>query len=227
MTVIIEKNEKENVEAQMNATGNNVTEVVFILDRSGSMDHLTDDTIGGFNSLLKKQKEEEGDAIVTTVLFDDQYEVLHNGIDIKKVEEITRKEYFARGCTALLDAVGKTLTDIDRRYNDLPAALVPARTMVVIITDGYENASSEFSNDAIRKMVEQRKERGWEFIFLGANIDSFAAAKSLGISRDRAANFKANARGVGECYEAVGEVMYCFRECKDISEDWGRKLEEE
>lgn len=161
---------------------NSLTEMVFILDRSGSMSGLESDTIGGYNSLLEKQRKEVGDATVTTVLFDDKYEMIHDHADIKKVSLLTDREYFARGSTALLDAIGKTINHVGNRHKFAPDSEIPVKTMVVIITNGFENASTEFSQPQIKAMIEHQKEKyGWEFLFLGANID--AVSKIRGQNR--------------------------------------------
>lgn len=204
---------------------NNVTELVFILDRSGSMDPLAEDTIGGYNSLLKKQKELPGKAMVTTVLFDDQYEVLHNGEDLNKVEPLTSATYYARGCTALLDAVGRTLMDVDAKYKGLADFMKPSKTMVVIITDGMENSSREYTYEKVKKMISARREIGWEFVFLGANIDAEAVAENIGIDRNRAARYSANGKAVRRSYEVVEDMAAQVRCNSHISDDWKDSIE--
>lgn len=204
---------------------NDVTELVFILDRSGSMDPLAEDTIGGYNSLLKKQKELPGKAMVTTVLFDDQYEVLHNGEDLNKVEPLTSATYYARGCTALLDAVGRTLMDVDAKYKGLADFMKPSKTMVVIITDGMENSSREYTYEKVKKMISARREIGWEFVFLGANIDAEAVAENIGIDRNRAARYSANGKAVRRSYEVVEDMAAQVRCNSHISDDWKDSIE--
>ena len=204
---------------------NNVTELVFILDRSGSMDPLAEDTIGGYNSLLKKQKQLPGKAMVTTVLFDDQYEVLHNGEDLNKVEPLTSATYYARGCTALLDAVGRTLMDVDAKYKGLADFMKPSKTMVVIITDGMENSSREYTYEKVKKMISARREIGWEFVFLGANIDAEAVAENIGIDRNRAARYSANGKAVRRSYEVVEDMAAQVRCNSHISDDWKDSIE--
>jgi uncharacterized protein YegL len=165
----------------------NLTEIVAILDRSGSMEPLTNDTIGGFNSFLKEQKEVPGEAVLTTVLFNDSYGLLHDRVNIKDVMPVSNNEYVADGSTALLDALGKTINDIGLKLHNTAEDDRPGKVIFFIITDGEENASSEFTNDKVKEMVElQKNTYNWEFIFLGANIDAFSAAKSIGISADRA-----------------------------------------
>lgn len=186
----------------------NLIEMVFILDRSGSMAGLEGDTIGGYNSLLEKQRKEVGDATVTTVLFDDQYEMIHEHAAIGKVSDITNKEYFARGMTGLLDAVGKTINHVGNRHKNALDNEVPSKTMVVIITDGQENASREFTLPQIKKMIKRQKEKyGWEFLFLGANIDAVTTAAGFGISSDRAVTYEADSVGTRMNFDAVSTVV--------------------
>ena len=195
------------------------TEMVFILDKSGSMAGLEDDTIGGFNSMLEKQRALPGEATVTTVLFDSVVSWLHDGRSIMSIDPMTRKDYIAGGCTALLDAVGTTIATVHRRQKNMKDK--PDHTVFVIITDGAENSSHEFSYKEVQKMIRnRRKHSGWEFIFLGANIDAIEAASSLGIHRDRAANYHADRRGTAVNFEAVGEALSTLREEGDIGEGW-------
>lgn len=205
----------------------NLTEMVFILDRSGSMNGLEADTIGGYNSLLEKQRKEVGDATVTTVLFDDQYEMIHDHAAIGKVKDITNKEYFARGCTALLDAVGKTINHVGNRHKNALDSEVPGKTMVVIITDGYENASREYTLPQIKQMIERQKEMfGWEFLFLGANIDAVSTAAGFGITADRAVTYEADSVGTRMNFDAVSQVIGCARNCAPIAGNWKKNIEE-
>ncbi len=205
----------------------NLTEMVFILDRSGSMSHLEADTIGGYNSLLEKQKKEQGDAVVTTVLFDDKYEIIHDNADIKKVNPLTDREYFARGSTALLDAVGKTINYVGHRHKYTRYSEIPQKTMVVIITDGFENASREFSQLQVKSMIEHQKEKyGWEFLFLGANIDAVSTARSYGIAPDRAVKYEADSIGTMTNFEAVNATVSCVRESRPIAPNWKKEIEE-
>jgi uncharacterized protein YegL len=205
-----------------------LTELVFILDRSGSMSGLESDTIGGYNSLLEKQKKEEGQAIVSTVLFDDGYELLHDRADLKEIESITHKEYFVRGTTALLDAVGHTINRMVYVHKHIREEDRPENVMFVITTDGMENASCEYSYKDIKNLISrQKKEYNWEFIFLGANIDAEATAESIGISKDRAANYFSDSRGTLLNYEVVSETVSCLRGKSKISKDWKRKIDDE
>lgn len=185
----------------------NLTELVFILDRSGSMGGLESDTIGGFNSMLKKQKDVEGEAVVTTVLFDDRYELLHDRIPIDGVLPMTDRQYFVRGGTALLDAVGRTIAKIGRAWENTAEPQRPGKVIFVITTDGWENASREFSRAQVRQMITERRNQGWEFTFLGANMDAVEEAESLGIGADRAATYRCDSRGTATNYVAVAEFL--------------------
>ncbi|NLO25693.1 MAG: VWA domain-containing protein, partial [Clostridiales bacterium] len=186
--------------------GSNLTEIVFILDRSGSMAGLESDVIGGFNSFIENQSKMDGRVIVTAVLFDHEYELLWNGIDARKAR-LTSNEYYVRGCTALLDAVGKTILDVERRLSMQPEEKRPGKVIFVITTDGLENASREFSYEKVKGLIKHQQERyGWEFVFLGANIDVAKEADSLGICRDDAYSFKASKAGVAKMYDTVCEA---------------------
>ena len=200
---------------RLGASGDSITELVFIIDRSGSMSGFEADTIGGFNSLIEKQKREvEGTAYVTTVLFDTERRMLHDRIPLSEVEPMTRREYFVGGCTALLDALGEAITHIEKIHRYTDADRLPKNTVFVINTDGMENASREYSRERVKKMVEEKTECcGWEFIFLGANMDAIAAARDIGIRRERAAGFEQSGAGYSDCYEA----MSCFISAKRCS----------
>jgi uncharacterized protein YegL len=201
----------------------NLTELVFILDRSGSMGGLESDTIGGFNSTLKQQQKIAGDAIVTTVLFDNKYELLHDRINIHAVKPVTNKDYYVRGCTALLDAVGLTINKINTAQNNTKNDFRPRKTLFVIITDGLENASQEFTAPQIEKMIKSEQEKGWEFIFLGANIDAIKTAQSIGIRKDMATDFLADEKGVAASYCSVSEAAYMLREDSHINRGWKKR----
>lgn len=205
-----------------------LTELVFILDRSGSMSGLEGDTIGGYNSMLKKQKDEDGEAIITTVLFDDRYEVLHDRVNIKRIEPITEKQYYVRGSTALLDAVGRTINKMVHEKRHTPESEQAEHVMFVITTDGMENASREFNYERVRTMIEYQKNNyGWEFIFLGANIDAIKTAERFGIGSDRATNYNADGEGTLLNYQVISETVSCMRKNQKISENWKSSIEED
>jgi uncharacterized protein YegL len=205
----------------------NLTELVFILDRSGSMGGLESDTIGGFNSMLDKQRAAPGDCRLTTVLFDHEYEMLHDRIDLKAVSSMTEDEYFVRGNTALLDAVGKTIHKIDSVQERTAEEYRAEKVLFIITTDGMENASREYTYKEIKSMVVQRREKcGWEFIFLGADIDAVETGERLGISRARARKYHKDGEGVHKNYHALNEVIGEFLCKASISEDWGEEIEE-
>jgi len=206
----------------------NITELVFILDKSGSMAGLESDTIGGYNALLGKQQKEPGEAVVTTILFDDGYEILHDRINIRGIRPITEKEYFVGGCTALLDAVGKTIHKIGNAQKHTSEELRADKVMFVITTDGMENASREYSYAKIKEMIERQQKRyGWEFIFLGANIDALSMAEKVGINPDRAANYNADGEGTRLNYEAVSFAVSEMRSGRAIDRNWKKKIEED
>lgn len=202
-----------------------LTEIVFMLDRSGSMMSLTDDTIGGFNSFIEKQKGEPGEAILTTVLFDDQYEVIHNGVNLKDVRPITKGQYWARGMTAMYDAIGKTINEVGHRLSETPEQYRPGKVIFVITTDGLENASREFTQVKVKEMIQHQTEKySWDFIFLGANIDSKQQAKNIGISEDYAANYVATAQGTSSMYYAVDAAVSSSRSTGTVSACWADSL---
>ena len=189
----------------------NLTELVFILDRSGSMAGLEDDTIGGFNAMIEKQKGEPGEAYVSTVLFDNVSEVIHDRVDIQKIEPMTRREYYVRGSTALLDAVGGAIHHIGNVHKYARPEDLPEKTLFVITTDGMENASRHYSYERVKMMIERNADKyGWEFLFLGANIDAAKEAARFGIRADRAANYHADSTGTAVVYEAVNQAVYCM-----------------
>ena len=209
-------------------TPNTSTELVFILDRSGSMQGLEGDAIGGYNSLLEKQKQESGTARVTTVLFDDRVETLHDRIDIRAISPLTQKDYFVRGCTALLDAVGSTIERIANVQKHTAPEYRADNVLFVITTDGFENASRRYSLPQVRGMIERQKEKyGWEFLFLGAGIDAIAQALAFGIDEDRAVTSHADSRGTRLNYETVSEAVSGFRACQPLAADWKAPIEED
>ena len=204
-----------------------MTELVFILDRSGSMSGLERDTIGGFNSMIEKQEKEEGEAVVSTVLFDNESVVIHDRLPLGKVPRMTEKEYFTRGCTALLDALGGAIHHIGNVHKYARKEDVPEKTMFIITTDGYENASRRYDYDKVRKMIERQKKYGWEFLFLGANIDAAAEAKRFGISADHAVNYKCDEKGTALNYEVISEAACSVRACRPLSADWKKRIDED
>jgi len=202
----------------------NRTELVFILDKSGSMGGKEEDTIGGFNSVLAKQKDVDGAATVTTVLFDNRIDVLHDRLDLYGVSAITNKDYFVEGSTALLDAIGFAIEKIDKAQNALAVEYRAKQVMFTIITDGMENASHRFDLRTIRRLIEQKKEQGWEFIFLGADIDAISAAQDLGIAPNRAQNYIKDRQGMHANYGSVSDAMTMMRGTGKIDDNWDEKL---
>ena len=193
----------------------NITELVFILDRSGSMCGLENDTIGGFNSVLKEQKNAEGKAFVTTVLFDHEILTIHDRINIEDVKPMTEEDYQTRGTTALIDAIGYSIDHIDSIHKYIRKEDVPSKTMFVIITDGYENASHRYTSDKVKKSIEKHKKHGWEFVFIGANIDAVETAGHFGIGADRAINYCSDNIGTGKVYDAVAKATVAMRCCSE------------
>lgn len=193
----------------------NLTEIVFILDRSGSMSGLESDTIGGFNSMIAKQQKEEGEAIVSTVLFDDETDVIHDRVAIGDVKKLTEEDYYVRGCTALLDAVGGAIHHIGNVHKYAREEDRPAKTLFIITTDGLENASRHYSFKDVKRQIKRQQEKyNWEFIFLGANIDAIEVAGSMGISKDRAANYNCDELGTALNYQVLEAAVTRVRKCK-------------
>ena len=204
---------------------NNITELVFILDRSGSMSGLEGDTIGGFNSLIDKQRKQEGECYVSTVLFDDVSEVLHDRVKLSEIPRMTEDDYTVRGCTALIDAIGGAIRHIANIHKYTRPEDVPEHTMFVIMTDGMENASRRYSSGEVKKMIEREKEEyGWEFLFIGANIDSVETAGRFGIGADRSVNYHADHEGTAVVFETVAETVCGFREKRPLKASWGEKI---
>ncbi|MBR2666739.1 MAG: VWA domain-containing protein [Oscillospiraceae bacterium] len=206
---------------------NDLTELVFILDRSGSMHGLERDTVGGFNAMLEKQRRQPGRAFVSTVLFDSGTQVLHDRVPLDRVPDMTDRDYTVRGCTALLDAIGGAIRHIGNIHRYARPEDVPEHTLFVITTDGLENASRRFGSDEVKKMICEKKEAGWEFLFLGANIDAVETAAQFGIDEDRAVTYRADRKGTRTLYETVAEAACAVRASKRLSADWSRRLRED
>ena len=206
----------------------NLTELVFILDRSGSMQGLEKDTIGGFNSLIEKQKKIEGDALISTVLFANKSKVIHDRIDVKDVKPMTENNYITGGCTALLDAIGNAIHHISNIHKYARKEDVPEHTLFVITTDGMENASRTYTYPKVKKLIENQKEKhGWEFMFLGANIDAVNVASYMGIDENRAVNFNCDSEGTDLNYEVLNDAIGVLRECSYVSADWKKRIDKD
>jgi len=204
---------------------NGVTELVFILDRSGSMAGLESDTIGGFNGMIEKQKNQEGECFVSTVLFDNVSEVLHDRVKLSEIKPMTDTEYTVRGCTALIDAIGGAIHHIGNIHKYARPEDVPEHTVFVITTDGMENASRRYSSEQVKAMIERQKEKyGWEFLFIGANIDAVETAARFGISQDRAVNYNADSQGTEILYDAVSVAVESVRSCRPLDGSWSEKI---
>ena len=204
-----------------------LTELVFILDRSGSMHGLEKDTIGGFNSMIEKQRKEEGDCLVSAVLFNQRSDVLYDRVSLKEIREMTEKDYVPSGCTALIDALGGAIKHIRNVHKYIREEDIPAHTVFVITTDGLENASHHYSSDQVKRMVAEQKEKGWEFLFLGANIDAVETAKMYGIDKDRSVNFVPDSIGNAKNFVVLSETIAKFRAKGKIDADWSEEIEED
>lgn len=206
----------------------NLTEIVFILDRSGSMSGLESDTIGGFNSMIEKQKNAEGEALISTVLFDNTSEVIHDRVSVQSIKPMTRDDYTVRGCTALLDAIGGAIHHIGNVHKYARDEDVPEHTLFVITTDGMENASRRYDSEKVKKMIERQKEKyGWEFLFLGANIDAVETARHFGISEDRAVNYHSDSEGTQLNYEVLSEAICSVRCSAPLDANWKKRIDED
>ncbi len=205
---------------------NNTTELVFILDRSGSMAGLESDTIGGFNAMIEKQKKQDGECFVSTVLFDNECKVLHDRVPLSKVGKMTAQDYTVGGCTALIDAIGGAIKHIGNIHKYARHEDVPKNTVFIITTDGMENASKRFTADEVKKLVERQKSKyGWEFLFLGANIDAVETAKRYGIDEDRAVNYHCDKKGTAANYRAMGKAISSIRCSAPISSEWREEID--
>ena len=206
----------------------NLTEMVFILDKSGSMQGLEQDTIGGFNSMIEKQRAEKGEALVSTVLFSDESKVIHDRVDLQKIEPMTDKQYYVGGCTALIDAIGSAIHHIGNVHKYAREEDRPEHTIFVITTDGMENASHRYTSDQVKAMVQRQKDKyGWEFLFLGANIDAVETAAHFGIEESRAVNYHCDPIGQNRVYEGVDRAVRSVRACAKVDIDWKKDIEED
>ena len=206
----------------------NLTEIVFIIDRSGSMSGLEQDTIGGFNSMIKQQKNAEGEALISTILFDNVSEVLHDRINVKDIQPLTDHDYMVRGCTALLDAIGGAIHHIGNIHKYARQEDIPEHTMFVITTDGMENASRYYSSNKVKQMIERQKIKyGWEFLFLGANIDAVETAGLFGIDEDRAVNYQCDSEGTALNYEVINEAISAVRCSAPLGSNWKKRIDED
>ena len=206
---------------------NNLTELVFILDRSGSMHRLVTDTIGGFNSMLSRQKEQPGEAYVSTFLFSSDSQLLHDRLNLRDVPEMTERDYRASGSTALIDAIGGAIKHISNIHKYARPEDVPAHTLFIITTDGMENASHCYTSTQVKEMIRQQEEQGWEFLFIGANIDAVETAAHIGIRRDRAANYHADKRGTETLYACLSKPISAMRAGEGVSSNWSESLKED
>ena len=207
---------------------NKITELVFILDRSGSMSGLEADTVGGFNAMIEKQKKTDGKCFVSTILFDNESEVIHDRVNLERINPMTDKDYTVGGCTALLDAIGEAIKHIGNIHKYARPEDVPGKTMFVITTDGMENASHIYNSEQVKSMVEKQKEKyGWEFIFVAANIDAIETASNFGIDKNRAVNYHADSQGTACLYDNVSEVVCNFRMGQPVSDNWSEKLQKD
>ena len=204
---------------------NNITELVFIIDKSGSMSGLESDTVGGFNSMIDQQKKEEGEVFVSTVLFNNRCEIIHDRVSIDRVEPMTDKQYWVGGSTALLDALGGAIKHIRNIHKYARREDVPEKTIILITTDGMENASREYTSDKVKAMIKECEEKlGWEFIFVAANIDAVETAGSIGIRPERAANYRHDSEGTDMLYRAMSGAVTSFRKCRKVDDGWAKEL---
>ena len=208
-----------------NTNKNGITELVFILDRSGSMSGLEKDTIGGFNSMIEKQKKQDGECFVSTVLFDNESEVIHDRVKLSEIKPMTEDDYYVRGCTALIDAIGGAIHHIGNIHKYARPEDVPEHTMFIITTDGMENASQHYTSERVKHMIERQKTKfGWEFLFIGANIDAVETAAQYGIDSDRAVNYNADSKGTKILYATVSESICQMRSNAPLKYDWSEEI---
>lgn len=206
----------------------NLTELVFILDKSGSMAGLEKDTIGGFNAMIEKQKKLDGECLVSCVLFDNEQKVIYDRVPVAEVRPMTEDDYTVGGCTALVDALGLSVKHIGNIHKYIREEDVPEHTVFVITTDGMENASRKYSSDKVKRMVSKKTEKdGWEFLYLAANIDAVETGAAIGIRKERTANYKCDGKGTGLLYETVSEAIYGLRTCKAVDDNWAEVLEKD
>ena len=205
----------------------NLTELVFVMDRSGSMAGLEKDCVGGFNSMIKKQKKADGECLVTTILFNNSDSILHDRIDLKHIGKMKEEDYVPYGCTALIDALGNSISHIGEVHRYIRKEDVPEHTIFVITTDGLENASRKYSSDEVKKMVEEKKEEGWEFIFLAANIDAVETARQYGIKEEMAVNYISDEIGTAKNYKVLGEALCSYRQKGVLSDDWAKEIKKD
>ena len=206
----------------------NLTELVFILDRSGSMHGLEKDTIGGFNAMIEKQKKEDGEVLVNTVLFDSESKVIHDRVPLNEIASMTEKDYRVGGCTALIDAIGGAIHHIGNVHKYIRPEDVPEHTLFVITTDGMENASHRYTSEEVKGMIGRQKEKyGWEFLFLGANIDAVETAARFGINEDRAVDYKCDAEGTALNFEVLSDAVCSVRAARPLGRSWKSRIEDD
>ena len=203
----------------------NLTELVFILDKSGSMAGLEDDTVGGFNAMIEKQKNTPGRCLVSTVAFNDRSHVIHDRVNLEDISPMTREDYFVGGCTALIDALGDAIKHVSNIHKYARPEDVPASTMFVITTDGMENASRKYTAEKVKEMINLKKEEGWEFLFIGANIDAVTTAAHYGIAAERAVNYHADKKGTKVVYDAVANAVRNIRASAPVGDSWRKDIE--